>query len=264
MGKGPKSPGGPGGAEPATSKVAGRRPTARARTLKRRIQTAAAGPSKDRREIILEIAKRRFAEFGYRATTIREIAADAHILSGSIYHHFDTKDEILDNIISGMLKYMLHAAQSIAGAQCDAEHKFISLIRFTSGEIIKSQNTHTIIWNERLILRRESQFAHISAIRQDIYYIWRDVYADGARTGLFHENFEPYLAIANIIRLLYSTAEWRATADDYTVEQVTNFHLQFVLNAIRSPQRTGAPIPETICVDMNELAKVRAALVSTN
>jgi AcrR family transcriptional regulator len=264
MGKGPNSPGGPGGAESATSEGGGRRPTARARTLKRRMQTAAAGPSKDRREIILEIAKRRFAEFGYRATTIREIAADAHILSGSIYHHFDTKDEILNNIITGTLKYMLHAARSISNAECDAEHKLVSLIRVTAGEIINDQHTHTIIWNERLILRREAQFAHMSAIRQSIYHVWRDVYADGSRAGLFHENFEPYLAIANIIRLLYSTAEWRASADDYTVEQVTNFHLQFILNAIRSPGRTGPPIPETICVDMNELAKVRAALVSTD
>jgi AcrR family transcriptional regulator len=235
---------------------------AKARSVKRRIQTASAGPSKDRREIILEIAKRRFAEFGYRATTIREIATDAHILSGSIYHHFDTKDEMLESIISGTLNYMLHTARSIERSACDAEHKLVSLIKFTSEEVTRDQHAHAIIWNERLIIRHNPTFEHLSSVRNSIYYIWRDIYNEGANTNLFRKHFDPYMAIANIIRLLYATAEWHASDSQYTLEQVTNFHLQFILNAIRLPERINAPVPEAICVDMEELSKARAELIS--
>ncbi|MFC5099382.1 helix-turn-helix domain-containing protein [Kibdelosporangium philippinense] len=32
-----------------------------------------------------------FAERGFRATTVRDIADAAGILSGSLYHHFDSR-----------------------------------------------------------------------------------------------------------------------------------------------------------------------------
>ena len=46
----------------------------------------------DRRERILAAAAMRFAEFGFGATTVRQIADDVDILSGSLYHHFATKE----------------------------------------------------------------------------------------------------------------------------------------------------------------------------
>ena len=237
---------------------------AKARSAKRRIQTASAGPSKDRREIILEIAKRRFAEFGYRATTIREIATDAHILSGSIYHHFDTKDEMLERIISGTLNYMLHTTRTIESSTCDAEQKLVSLIKFTAEEVTRDQYAHAIIWNERLLIRHNPYFEHLSSMRSGIYYIWRDIYNEGSNNNLFRKHFDPYMTIANIIRLLYATAEWHSPDREYTLEQVTNFHLQFILNAIRLPERINAPIPDATCVDMEELAKARAALIAAD
>ena len=38
-----------------------------------------------------------FAERGLRATTVRDIADSAGILSGSLYHHFSSKEEMVDD-----------------------------------------------------------------------------------------------------------------------------------------------------------------------
>lgn len=46
------------------------------------------------REQILAIAARLFSERGYASTTLRQIAREAGIQAGSIYYHFDGKDEI--------------------------------------------------------------------------------------------------------------------------------------------------------------------------
>lgn len=257
MGKRPKSlevnDAEPPGAAPS-------QPGAKARTLKRRIQAAAAGASKDRREIILEIAKRRFAQFGYGATTIREIATDAHILSGSIYHHFATKDEILDSIISSTLKYMLHAAQLVEKSDFDAEQKLVFLIRFTLGELTRDKETHAIIWNERIVLRYNPYFEHIAEIRRQIFYAWRGIFIDGTEHDLFRKDLDPFLTISSIIRLLYTAAEWFAIDEQhYNLDEVTDFHLRFILNALRPPGRINETIPETICLDPAALAQARPA-----
>jgi AcrR family transcriptional regulator len=53
----------------------------------------------DRREVLLNVATVLFRENGYNKTTVRQLAKDAGIKSGSIFHYFDTKEEILYAVI---------------------------------------------------------------------------------------------------------------------------------------------------------------------
>ncbi len=49
----------------------------------------------NRREDLLDAAARLFARRGYHATSMRDIAAAAQMLPGSVYYHFDSKDALL-------------------------------------------------------------------------------------------------------------------------------------------------------------------------
>ena len=49
-------------------------------------------PPATRREELLDLAATMFAQRGLRATTVRDIADAAGILSGSLYHHFASKE----------------------------------------------------------------------------------------------------------------------------------------------------------------------------
>lgn len=57
-----------------------------------------AKPSEDVREIIINSARCIFARFGFRKTTMDEIAQAAHKAKSSIYHHFTSKEEIFKAI----------------------------------------------------------------------------------------------------------------------------------------------------------------------
>lgn len=52
----------------------------------------------DRRHEILEIAAELFAERGYRATSIRDIAERAGLLAGSLYYHIRSKEALFVEI----------------------------------------------------------------------------------------------------------------------------------------------------------------------
>ena len=56
---------------------------------------AANSRQNNRRQEVLDAAAACFAGRGYRATTMREIAAQAGMLAGSIYYHFPSKGELL-------------------------------------------------------------------------------------------------------------------------------------------------------------------------
>ena len=67
----------------------------------------------ERRDEILAIAAQLFAERGFAATTVREIADAAGILSGSLYHHFDSKESMVDELVHEMLDRVLAAYRRI-------------------------------------------------------------------------------------------------------------------------------------------------------
>src|SRR3954471_18548969 len=57
----------------------------------------------ERRDELLATAAEVFAAQGYRATTVRRIADEAGMLAGSLYYHFDSKESMVDEILSTFL-----------------------------------------------------------------------------------------------------------------------------------------------------------------
>jgi AcrR family transcriptional regulator len=49
----------------------------------------------DRRKEIIKTSARMFQERGYSGTTVRDLAKEVGITSGSIFHHFGSKEEVL-------------------------------------------------------------------------------------------------------------------------------------------------------------------------
>ncbi|MEE8600720.1 TetR/AcrR family transcriptional regulator [Euzebya tangerina] len=57
----------------------------------------------DMRQRILQTAGRLFAERGYDATSVRQIAAELGIANPSLYHHFPSKGDLLAELLRGPL-----------------------------------------------------------------------------------------------------------------------------------------------------------------
>src|SRR5258705_13227059 len=75
--------------------------------------SSAAGQPASRRDELLELAATMFAERGLRATTVRDIADSAGIPSGSPYHHFSSKEEMVDELLRGFLDWLFDRYQEI-------------------------------------------------------------------------------------------------------------------------------------------------------
>jgi AcrR family transcriptional regulator len=91
----------------------------------RRASSASAGTeavppakSKSRRREILEIAATIFAQKGFDATTIRDIADASGVWAGSLYHHFTSKEEIfLDVHQAGIEKIASSVVEALKGVE---------------------------------------------------------------------------------------------------------------------------------------------------
>lgn len=66
----------------------------------------------DRKQLILEAAKKSFSLFGYKATTMDQVAKLANVGKGTIYKFFKSKEEILDEIVTSLIRDMKAEAEN--------------------------------------------------------------------------------------------------------------------------------------------------------
>ena len=203
-----------------------------------------------RRDEIVQIAAKLFAERGFIATTIRDIADEAHIQSGSVFHHFDTKDEILHEVVRDAIALIRNKTLQIAKLDCDAELKVGALVLLDLDVHAKDHQAHSILYNERRFLRRKRGFEYVAFAKGDMFLAWRTVLQEGIDGGLFKRDLDIFLTLTTINRMLNTCADWliqdRAFEDGgklYELDEIIDFNLQFVMSAIRAPDRISLPIP---------------------
>jgi TetR/AcrR family transcriptional regulator, fatty acid metabolism regulator protein len=67
----------------------------------------------DKRTLILEAAVRVFARKGYHDARVGDIAAEAGVAHGLLYHYFDSKEELLESIFRGTWKELLESLEQV-------------------------------------------------------------------------------------------------------------------------------------------------------
>lgn len=68
------------------------------------------------RHKILDASAKLFRERGFSATTLRQIASRAKIKAGSVYYYFDSKSQILDEVLKIGIKVVFEAVEKAVDA----------------------------------------------------------------------------------------------------------------------------------------------------
>lgn len=83
-----------------------------------------AGTGVDKRRLILDAAIRVFARRGFHSCRVSDVADEAGVAYGLVYHYFDSKEEILNTLFEERWDLMLAAIASIdARAELGAREK---------------------------------------------------------------------------------------------------------------------------------------------
>src|SRR5919206_1083085 len=83
----------------------------------------------DSRQEILRAAARLFQQRGYDATSMNDVAAALKLSKGGLYHHFQSKDEILFEIMNHAMDLTEERVLAPVRSIADAEERLRALIR---------------------------------------------------------------------------------------------------------------------------------------
>lgn len=188
--------------------------------------------SASRRDELLELAAAMFAERGLRATTVRDIADSAGILSGSLYHHFKSKEQMVEEVLRDFLDWLFDRYREIIDTESDPLERLRGLF-MASFEAIEHRHAQVVIYqDEAKRLSALSQFDFVEARNREQRQMWVDVLTAGVEDGCFRTDLDVDLVYRFIRDTTWVSVRWYQPGGLLTAEQVGRQYLAIVLGGI--------------------------------
>ena len=154
-----------------------------------RSQTAAA----DKRRLILDAAVRVFAQRGFNGCRVSDIADEAGVAYGLVYHYFRSKDEVLDTLFTERWSLLLAAIRETDAGDGPAREKLHGVAAFIIDSFQHDPDLMKVIIVE--VTRAANTFgrAHLSEIRE-AYDGIAAIFAKAQDDGTFRADISPEFA----------------------------------------------------------------------
>lgn len=201
-------------------------------TTPRKASRRPAREASGRRAELLEIASGTFAEKGVKGTTTRDIAQRAEILSGSLYHHFESKESMVDEIVRGYWTELFARYDQILEDQGPAPVMLERLVRAS----LELAMTHR---NEVLILHQDWHYLlgivpYIDDMMSRVAEVWMGVLRAGIVDGAFRADVDPALAYRTMMGAISWLPRWFDARGPLSLDDVIATQAGMFLSGLES------------------------------
>jgi AcrR family transcriptional regulator len=168
---------------------------------------------------LLHEAAKLFRDKGYERTTVRDLAAAVGIQSGSLFHHFRTKEEILKAVMVETIRLNTALMQAAVDATSTHRDKLQALIR-AELESINGQTGEAmaVLVFEWRSLSEESQ-AYVLELRDIYEQLWLDVLETLRQDGVLAA--DPFVVRRMLTGALSWTVTWYRPDGGLTLDDLT-------------------------------------------
>ncbi|MHA7958513.1 TetR/AcrR family transcriptional regulator [Streptomyces sp. L500] len=185
-----------------------------------------------RREELLATAAEVFAEHGYRATTVRRIADEAGMLAGSLYYHFDSKESMLDEILTGFLDDLWARYDAVLAAGHGPRETVTALVTESFREIDRHRAAVALYQKESPHLAGNPRFAYLADSRRRFEEMWLGVLRRGVADRAFRADLDTRLAYRFLRDTVWVAASWYRPGGTHSAEEIARQYLSMVLDGI--------------------------------
>jgi len=169
---------------------------------------ASQGAGSERREYLVKLAAELFARKGFQATTVRQIAQEAGILSGSLYHHFDSKEAIVDEVLSTFLDDVTARYRAAVEAGSDPRTVLNEMVRIGFATLEPHRAAITVMQNDWNYLRQFERFNYLVKAEEEVEQIWVTQIRAGQAAGQLRDDVDPKLTYRMIRDTIWVAVRW--------------------------------------------------------
>jgi TetR/AcrR family transcriptional regulator, cholesterol catabolism regulator len=181
---------------------------------------------------LLGIAADLFADRGYVATTVRDIADEAGILSGSLYHHFDSKESMIDEILSTFIDQTLASYETVIAEGKGPKETFEGLVKTSLESMVESRSAILIYQNEARFLAAQPRFSYLTTAHTKFEKIWTEVLKKGVKSGEFRDTIDPKLVYRLVRDTVWTAPRWYRPGGSLKPDRIIGQYLAVLVDGV--------------------------------
>ena len=145
-----------------------------------------------RKNEILATAQRFFFNKGFEGTSIQDIIDELGIAKGTFYHYFNSKTDLLDQLINSITDEMYSVLTPIVKSEMTAIDKFNTMFR--EGSAFKMSNPEVFIMMLKVLFTDENTILRTKIYRKMVEKLtpmYAEIIKQGNEEGVFHVSMSP-------------------------------------------------------------------------
>ncbi|MBD7978588.1 TetR/AcrR family transcriptional regulator [Serpens gallinarum] len=176
---------------------------------------------------LLQEAARLFRRKGYERTTVRDLANAVGIQSGSIFHHFKSKEEILRSVMEETVIFNTALLRAALDEASDLRERVLALIRGELQSIMGGTGeAMAVLVYEWRSLSEEGK-AQVLALRDQYEEVWLGVLEEAREAGYVQN--DPFILRRFLTGALSWTTTWYRPDGPMTLDSLAEEALAMVI-----------------------------------
>jgi AcrR family transcriptional regulator len=185
----------------------------------------------DRRQLIVEAATKSFSLFGYKATTMDQVAKLANVGKGTIYTFFKNKEELFDDIINTLLKNMKDVAEQAINKQ-DSFHENANRVLFDLLDFRKSHQLTIKLFQEERDMGTQAVVEVIQRVEQVIINYMKGIIQEAIDRKEIKQ-CDPEITAFVMLKLYVSLIfDWERSHKPLEKEEISNLFELYLFNGL--------------------------------
>lgn len=185
----------------------------------------------DRKQLIIDAATKSFSSFGYKATTMDQVARLANVGKGTIYTFYKNKEELFHEIVSSLIKEMKAAAEEVID---DSQPFFINADRVLY-TLLEFRTEHQLMIK---LLQEEKEMGTpavaevVQRLEDAIVNYMKGIINSAIESGEIKE-CDPELTAFVILKLYVALIfDWEKTRKPLEKKEISQFFRLYLMNGL--------------------------------
>lgn len=189
---------------------------------------------KKRETEVYAAAARLFARKGFHATRMQDIADELGMQKGSLYYYFNSKDELLSDLVTGSVQEAQSSLQTILDSDQSPAQKLESAIDEHLRILQQNADLHLINAQEILMSLDTETAVTTNTLLKNYETIWAAIVQEGIDAGNFRPDLDRKIVIKALLGLCNSTLTWFEPTGRLTSKQIAQIFTELMINGLQS------------------------------
>jgi len=190
---------------------------------------------------IYATAARLFAERGYHATRIQDIADALDMNKGSLYYYFSGKEELLIHIVEGRVNDALASVQTIVMSDAPVHQRLQAAVQEHLRLFHADADIFSIFQFEKLNAINQKAAVAVDRLGREYERLWLELLSEGMATGMFRQDLDPKILTKAIMGMCNQTLIWFNPTGRLKIDGIGEMYAAFILEGLKKPILKGYP-----------------------